>query len=95
MDFRFLGLLFLGCFWMQQAFSEEQNGVDVQQLLRQCAHSMKSTNYRGEFTLERDGRISTLQVSHAVFDGKEYESVKFLNGIEQGVVRKDRDESCF
>jgi len=53
---------------------------DVKQLLLQSAQSIKTTNYQGYFTYQHGSVLDSVEVIHRYKDGREFETVKHLNG---------------
>ena len=65
-----------------------------EQILNSLSDSLREQSYSGSFTYEYGGNLTTLQISHAVFDGIEYERVFFLNGPERELIRSGRSTEC-
>ncbi|SMF35790.1 sigma E regulatory protein, MucB/RseB [Alteromonadaceae bacterium Bs31] len=66
----------------------------VDRILAKLTESMRSSNYRGIFTFEHGGSLETMEVSHWVLDGIEYERYLLLNGPEQTLLRSGRRSDC-
>lgn len=98
---RALSLIFLFLFLsfspLSLAVSNSDNaGVypSASDLLNRLTNAVRSSNYQGRFTYEHSGKLELLEVSHAIIDGVEYESVNRLNGERQLFVKSGREESC-
>lgn len=71
-----------------------EDQVQIKALLKQMSESVRSLNYRGLFTYEHGGSLSTLRVVHSVRDGIEYERLQHLSGPEREVLRQGQRVDC-
>jgi len=76
---------------LAQATEDE---VQIRALLKQMSESVRSLDYRGLFTYEQGGSLSTLRVVHSVRDGIEYERLQHLSGPEREVLRQGQRVDC-
>ncbi len=74
--------------------SATENQDHIKQLLSQMSESVRTLDYRGLFTYEHGGTLSTLRVVHAVRDGVQYERLQHLSGPEREVLRQGRPVEC-
>ena len=90
--------------WMRVAiaclllFSSVALGVETEpsaeSVLAKLTSSMRTQSYRGVFTYEHGGSLETLDVTHVVVNGLEYERYLQLNGPEQVLTRVGREAAC-
>lgn len=62
--------------------------------LDRMSHAFKEENYRGVLIYGDNQHWETLQITHAVMDGVEYERLLHLNGEPREVIRKGHDITC-
>lgn len=67
---------------------------EPQSLLKGTSQALREQNYHGRITYEYSGKLQVIELSHAVFDGREYEKVVYLNGPERALVKTGRQVSC-
>lgn len=68
--------------------------VPARQWLDRMSHSFRELNYRGSFTYEQGDAIEALHITHAVFDGKEYERLKHMDGQPREIIRRGHSLTC-
>ncbi|WP_339075126.1 MucB/RseB C-terminal domain-containing protein [Teredinibacter turnerae] len=68
--------------------------MSAEQVLSRLSQSMREQNYQGVVTYEHGGRLETMQATHLVLDGVEFESYSHLNGPERQHARMGRLVSC-
>lgn len=66
----------------------------AQALLRAMAEAYHGLEYQGRFIYAHGGDISTMEVSHAVIDGREYERLTHLDGQLTELIRNDDEVIC-
>jgi Negative regulator of sigma E activity len=71
-----------------------QTEYSADQLVSLMAVAMRSTNYRGTLTYEHGGTLETLQVTHWVDEGREFEHYLHLSGPEQQLSRSGGSLGC-
>lgn len=66
----------------------------AEKILSQLTDAMRSRSFRGVFTYEHGGSLETLDLTHVVEGGVEYERYVLLNGPEQSLSLGGRDSHC-
>lgn len=79
---------------LSNPLSANESPEQVAQLLANMSQALRERDYRGLFTYEFGGALQTLQITHQVTDGVEYEHLEYLNGPARRIERKGRDISC-
>jgi len=85
-------LVLLSC--LSSPLIANESPEQVAQLLANMSQALRERDYRGLFTYEFGGALQTLQITHQVTDGVEFEHLEYLNGPSRRVERKGRDVSC-
>jgi len=67
---------------------------DARSWLDRMSHAFKEQNYRGVLIYGGNQRWETLQITHGVMDGVEYERLLHLTGEPREVIRKGHDITC-
>lgn len=68
--------------------------VEALQWLDKMSRSLRQSSYEGVVTLQRDGKLQMIQVSHAVHDGASVERMTELTGQGAQVERNAHAMSC-
>lgn len=68
--------------------------ASARQWLDRMSHSFRELNYRGSFTYEQGDAIEALQITHAVFAGKEFERLKHMDGLPREIIRRGHSLKC-
>ncbi|EKF73942.1 negative regulator for alginate biosynthesis [Alcanivorax hongdengensis A-11-3] len=63
-------------------------------LLQQMAHASRSLDYQGRFLYQFGAEVSTMDIRHAVIDGKEYQRLTHLDGRLVEVLRRGDEVLC-
>lgn len=66
----------------------------VMELLERMSSANREQNYQGIFTYEHGGVLKTVEVTHTVRDGQEYEKLVHLNGPRRELIRHGRRLDC-
>lgn len=66
----------------------------AQALLEKMAQASRNQNYQGRFLYQFGSQVSTIEVRHAVFDGKEYQRLTHLNGRLSEVLLRGNELLC-
>ena len=67
---------------------------EARQWLDRMSHSFRELNYQGSFTYEQGDSIEALKISHAVFDGKEFERLEHMDGEPREIIRRGHSLEC-
>lgn len=87
----FVGVCLLIC---AEAGATSEALVTVDQLLQRASKALQEQNYKGSVTYEFGNVLETLEVVHAVRDGKEYDRIRHLSGVEREFVRSGLSQDC-
>lgn len=68
--------------------------LSAEQILSRLSYAMRQQNYQGVVTYEHGGRLETMQTTHLVLEGVEFENYAHLNGPERQHARMGRLASC-
>jgi sigma-E factor negative regulatory protein RseB len=71
------------------------NSAEAMQWLERMAAGFRELNYRGTFAYEQGDDMESLRISHAVFEGQEFERLQYLDGAKREIVRRGEQLSCF
>ncbi|MDX1803119.1 MAG: MucB/RseB C-terminal domain-containing protein [Alcanivorax sp.] len=63
-------------------------------LLQNMAQASRSLDYQGRFLYQFGAEVSTMEVSHAVIDGREYQRLTHLDGSLVEVIRRGDEVLC-
>ena len=63
-------------------------------LMARMAKASKELSYRGIFTYEFRGNLTSVKVVHIVRDGQTYERIVHMDGPEHEIVRRGDDKDC-
>lgn len=66
----------------------------AQKLLADMAQASKNLDYQGRFLYQFGGEVSTIEVRHAVFNGKIYQRLTHLDGRISEVLRRGNELLC-
>ena len=77
-----------------QAGQALPQSLDARGWLDRMSHAFKEQNYQGVLIYGNDQHWETLQITHGVMNGVEYERLLHLTGEPREVVRKGHDITC-
>lgn len=63
-------------------------------LLDKMSRSYRELNYQGTFSYQHGSQIESLRIDHAVFDGREYERLEYLDGEQREIIRRGHGINC-
>ncbi len=68
-----------------------ESAQQARSLLEDMVEASRVLEYQGRFLYSQGGRLSTMEISHAVIDGREYERLAHLDGDVSELIRQGRD----
>ena len=77
-----------------QASQTATQSLDARGWLDRMSHAFKEQNYRGVLIYGDNQHWETLQITHGVMNGVEYERLLHLTGEPREVIRKGHDITC-
>ena len=86
--------LFIAPFMLFVSAIAQAETSQAQALLRAMAEAYHQLEYRGRFIYAHGADISTMEVSHAVIDGREYERLTHLDGQLAELIRTGEEIVC-
>jgi len=87
-------LLFISALWCSATVFADEALPTAEKILSQLTQAMRVQNFRGVFTYEHGGNLETLDLTHVVENGLEYERYVLLNGPEQVFSLGGRSSRC-
>lgn len=74
--------------------SSLQAGAEAYDLINKMSHSHHELNYQGLFSFQQGSELRSLKVTHAVYDGEEFDRLEHMDGEQGDIIRRGHNLKC-